>query len=57
MTDPIDLSDEFIRLSALESSLVGVRLEALEATLAAIGYVVGDVDREVCSCPEPVEGP
>jgi NADH-quinone oxidoreductase subunit D len=35
----------FSNVSALESILVGVRIEALEATLASIGYVVGDVDR------------
>ena len=35
----------FSNVSALESILVGVRIEALEVTLASIGYVVGDVDR------------
>ena len=35
----------FSNVSALESILVGVRIEALEATLASIGYVVGDIDR------------
>jgi NADH-quinone oxidoreductase subunit D len=35
----------FSNVSALESILVGVRVDALEVTLASIGYVVGDVDR------------
>ena len=35
----------FSNVSALESILVGVRIEALEVTLASVGYVVGDVDR------------
>jgi NADH:ubiquinone oxidoreductase subunit D len=32
-------------VSALEAVLVGVRTDAIEATLASIGYVVGDIDR------------
>jgi NADH-quinone oxidoreductase subunit D len=35
----------FNNVSSLERVLVGVRTEALEATLASIGYVVGDLDK------------
>ena len=35
----------FNNISSLERVLVGVRTAALEATLASIGYVVGDVDK------------
>jgi NADH-quinone oxidoreductase subunit D len=35
----------FNNISSLERVLVGVRTEALEATLASMGYVVGDVDK------------
>jgi NADH-quinone oxidoreductase subunit D len=35
----------FNNISSLERLLVGVRTEALEAALASIGYVVGDVDK------------
>jgi NADH-quinone oxidoreductase subunit D len=35
----------FSNVSALEAVLVGVRTDAIEATLASIGYVVGDIDR------------
>jgi NADH-quinone oxidoreductase subunit D len=35
----------FNNISSLERLLVGVLTEALEATLASIGYVVGDVDK------------
>jgi NADH-quinone oxidoreductase subunit D len=35
----------FNNVSSLEQVLVGVRTEALEATLASIGYVVGDIDK------------
>ena len=35
----------FANVAALESLLVGVRVDQLEPTLASIGYVVGDVDR------------
>ncbi len=35
----------FNNVAALEALLPGVRTEALEATLASIGYVVGDIDR------------
>jgi NADH-quinone oxidoreductase subunit D len=35
----------FNNISSLERMLVGVRTEALEATLASIGYVVGDIDK------------
>ena len=35
----------FSNVSALESVLVGVRTDQIEATLASIGYVVGDIDR------------
>jgi NADH-quinone oxidoreductase subunit D len=35
----------FNNISSLERVLVGVRAEALEATLASIGYVVGDIDK------------
>jgi len=35
----------FNHVSALEPLLVGLPVEALEATLASIGYVVGDVDK------------
>jgi NADH-quinone oxidoreductase subunit D len=35
----------FSNVCALESILVGLPLGALEATLASIGYVVGDIDR------------
>jgi NADH-quinone oxidoreductase subunit D len=35
----------FNNISSLERLLVGVRAEAVEATLASIGYVVGDIDK------------
>ncbi|HET8915714.1 MAG TPA: NADH-quinone oxidoreductase subunit D, partial [Propionibacteriaceae bacterium] len=35
----------FNNISSLERLLVGVGTEALEATLASIGYVVGDIDK------------
>jgi NADH-quinone oxidoreductase subunit D len=35
----------FNNICSLERMLVGVRTEALEATLASIGYVVGDIDK------------
>ncbi len=35
----------FSNVAALESVLVGVPVAALEAALASIGYVIGDVDR------------
>ena len=35
----------FNNISSLERLLVGVPTEALEATLASIGYVVGDIDK------------
>jgi NADH-quinone oxidoreductase subunit D len=35
----------FNNISSLERVLVGVRTEALEATLASMGYVVGDIDK------------
>lgn len=35
----------FSNVAALESVLVGVPVTALEAALASIGYVIGDVDR------------
>jgi NADH-quinone oxidoreductase subunit D len=35
----------FNNISSLERVLVGVRTEALEAALASIGYVVGDIDK------------
>ena len=35
----------FNHVSALEPLLVGLRVEALEPTLASIGYVVGDLDK------------
>jgi len=35
----------FNNISSLERVLVGVRAEALEAVLASIGYVVGDIDK------------
>jgi NADH-quinone oxidoreductase subunit D len=35
----------FNNISSLERVLVGVRTGALEATLASIGYVVGDIDK------------
>jgi NADH-quinone oxidoreductase subunit D len=35
----------FNNVSSLERVLVGVRTDALEATLASIGYVVGDIDK------------
>jgi NADH-quinone oxidoreductase subunit D len=35
----------FNNISSLEQVLVGVPTEALEATLASIGYVVGDIDK------------
>jgi NADH-quinone oxidoreductase subunit D len=35
----------FNNISSLERVLVGVRTESLEATLASIGYVVGDIDK------------
>jgi NADH-quinone oxidoreductase subunit D len=35
----------FNNISSLERVLVGVRTQALEATLASIGYVVGDIDK------------
>lgn len=35
----------FHNVAALEAVLIGVPVAALEATLASIGYVVGDIDR------------
>jgi NADH-quinone oxidoreductase subunit D len=35
----------FNNISSLERILVGVRTDAVEATLASIGYVVGDIDK------------
>jgi NADH-quinone oxidoreductase subunit D len=35
----------FNNISSLERVLIGVHTEALEATLASIGYVVGDIDK------------
>ena len=35
----------FNNISCLETLLVGVRPDSVEATLASIGYVVGDVDK------------
>ena len=35
----------FNHVAALETLLPGTRVDALEATLASVGYVVGDVDR------------
>jgi NADH-quinone oxidoreductase subunit D len=35
----------FNNISSLERVLIGIRTEALEATLASIGYVVGDIDK------------
>ncbi len=35
----------FNNVATLEALLPGVRTAAVEATLAAIGYVVGDIDR------------
>ena len=35
----------FNNISSLEQLLVGVPTDALEATLASIGYVVGDIDK------------
>jgi NADH-quinone oxidoreductase subunit D len=35
----------FSNLASLESVLIGIDVRSLEATLASIGYVVGDVDR------------
>ena len=35
----------FNNLASLESILVGVEVGSLEATLASVGYVVGDVDK------------
>ena len=35
----------FSNISALEPLLVGVAVDALEATLASMGYVVGDIDK------------
>ena len=35
----------FNNISCLEALLVGVRPDSVEATLASIGYVVGDVDK------------
>ena len=35
----------FNNISSLEQMLVGVRTDALETTLASIGYVVGDIDK------------
>jgi NADH-quinone oxidoreductase subunit D len=35
----------FNNISSLERLLVGVHTEALEATLASVGYVVGDIDK------------
>ena len=35
----------FNNVSSLEALLVGVRPESVEATLASIGYVVGDIDK------------
>ena len=35
----------FSNISALEALLVGVEVDALEASLASMGYVVGDIDK------------
>ncbi len=35
----------FNHVSALEPLLRGVHVDALEATLASVGYVVGDLDK------------
>ena len=35
----------FNNIASLESILVGVLVDSLEATLASVGYVVGDVDK------------
>jgi NADH-quinone oxidoreductase subunit D len=35
----------FNHVSALEPLLRGVPVSALEATLASVGYVVGDIDK------------
>ena len=35
----------FNNVASLESLLVGVEVESLEATLASVGYVVGDIDK------------
>ena len=35
----------FNHVSALEQLLRGVQVDALEATLASVGYVVGDIDK------------
>ncbi len=35
----------FSNIASLESVLVGVAVDSLEATLASIGYVVGDIDK------------
>jgi NADH-quinone oxidoreductase subunit D len=35
----------FNNMASLESLLVGVEVDSLEATLASIGYVVGDIDK------------
>jgi len=35
----------FSNLASLESVLVGVEVRSLEAALASVGYVVGDVDK------------
>jgi NADH-quinone oxidoreductase subunit D len=35
----------FNNISSLERVLIGVRTDAIEATLASIGYVVGDIDK------------
>jgi NADH-quinone oxidoreductase subunit D len=35
----------FSNVASLESLLIGIDVRSLEATLASVGYVVGDVDR------------
>jgi NADH-quinone oxidoreductase subunit D len=35
----------FSNISALEPLLVGIEVDALKATLASMGYVVGDIDK------------
>jgi NADH-quinone oxidoreductase subunit D len=35
----------FANIASLESVLIGIEVSSLEATLASIGYVVGDVDK------------
>jgi NADH-quinone oxidoreductase subunit D len=35
----------FNNIASLESLLVGVEVDSLEATLASVGYVVGDIDK------------